>query len=107
MSRISRPLIPFNYDDDTDKSSLCLSTGWTVAVQCEFSGLWMQGMVVEHGSEDNSGRSYKIRVIKTRYIIDTIKINFFDSLNIRLAEKNWKEDGLNPTSLPILMVLIS
>ena len=44
-------------------------TGLTVAVHHENCSLCTHGTVVGHGSEDHSGRSYKIIVIKTGCII--------------------------------------
>ena len=58
-----------NEDVDAHKNIPFLSTGSTTAVQREDRGLWIQRTVVGHGTEDHTGRSYKLQVMKTRCII--------------------------------------
>ena len=58
---------------DTHKSSSFLSTGSNVAVEREDSSSWTLSIVVGHGSEDYSGRQYKISKTMIRHIITRIQ----------------------------------
>ena len=59
-------------DVDTYKDIPVLSTGSTVVIE-RGDGRLMHGTMGWHGADDQNGRSYKVRVMKTSHIITRMK----------------------------------
>ena len=62
-----------NEDKDTCKEISFIPTGATVTVQRGDGRPWMHGTVAGHGTEVHNGRSFEIRVMKTKCTITRMK----------------------------------